>query len=153
MIEKTKMVLLEIVTPYHHFYEDRVESVVLTSLDGDFGIRSGHEPMVVALTPGIAHFTAKEKTRYAVLMEGYAEISPYVILVVCNAAEWPEEIDVIRAQKAYDRALKRYWNPEVDEQEKIYTRHSLRRAKMRLKLAAQFGSEKQKALLDDYHSI
>ena len=153
MSKKNRKILLEIVTPYQHFFEGSVDHVVLNSLDGDFGIYGGHEPMVLALTPGLAHFSVDSKTRYAVLMEGYAEVSPYVVLIICNAAEWPEDINVQRAQQAYDRALNRYRNEDVSTQEKQYARHSLQRAKMRLKLVAEYGSEKQKNLLSDYHSI
>lgn len=153
MSEGNRKILLEIVTPYRHFFEGRVDHVVLSSLDGDLGIQGGHEPMVIALTPGIAHFFIDSQVRYSVLMEGYAEISPYVVLVVCNAAEWPENIDVQRAQSAYNRALNRYRSTDVSLQEKQYARHSLRRAKMRLKLVAEYGSEEQKNLLSDYHSI
>ena len=153
MNAQNRKILIEIVTPYQHFFEGRVDYVVLSSLDGDFGIHGGHEPMVLALAPGLAHFSIDSKIRYAVLMEGYAEISPYVVLIVCNAAEWPEDIDVQRAQNAYNRALNRYRSVDISVQEKQYARHSLRRAKMRLKLVAEYGSEKQKNLLSDYHSI
>ena len=146
-MEESKKLLLEVVTPYHHFYEGKVSSVVLSSLDGNVGIYPGHEPMVIALTPGITHFKIDEETRFAALTEGYAEVGPHMVLVVCNAAEWPEEIDVPRAQSALERSIRRYHDQTSTAQERLYARHSLRRAKMRLKLAADQGTDKQKELL------
>ncbi len=150
-IQKTMM--LEIVTPYDHFYEGRIEAVTLTALDGQYGILPGHEPVVLALAPGIAHITCEGKIKHAVLMEGYAEIGPFITIVVCNAAEWPEAVDVKRAQSAYNRALRRYRDESLDSQERIYSRHSMRRAKMRLKLVEEHGSSEQKQQLKDIHSF
>ena len=151
--ENTKTMMLEVVTPYHHFFEGKVESVVLSALDGEYGILPGHAPVVVALTPGIAHIIVKGQNRYAVMMEGFAEIGPYMTVVVCNAAEWPEDIDVARAQSAYERAVKRYRDDSQNPQERLYARHSMRRARVRLKLVADHGSDKQIAELKDIHSV
>ena len=147
--EEKNTLLLEIVTPYHHFYEGKIESIVLNSLDGDVGIFPGHEPVVVALTPGITHFQADGNVRYATLMEGFAEVGPYLVLVVCDAAEWPDQIDVKRVKSAYARAIKRYHDTTLGAQERTYARHSIRRAKMRLKLISDHGTEAQKTLLKE----
>lgn len=148
-----KTMMLEVVTPYHHFFEGKVESVVLSALDGELGILPGHAPVVVALAPGIAHIIVNGQKRYAVMMEGYAEIGPYMTVVVCNAAEWAEDIDVKRAQAAYVRALKRYRDDSINSREHVFSRHSMRRAKMRLKLVSEHGSEVQKKALKDMQSV
>ena len=149
----TKTMMLEVVTPYHHFFEGKVEHVVLSALDGELGILPGHAPVVVALTPGITHIVINGEKKFAVMMEGYAEIGPYMTVVVCNAAEWPEDIDVTRAQSAYERALRRYRDETLNSRERIFARHSMRRAKMRLKLVSEHGSEVQKKILKDMQSI
>ncbi len=154
-IEKStaKTMMLEVVTPYHHFFEGKVEAVVLSALDGELGILPGHAPVVVALTPGITHVTVNGKHRYAVMMEGFAEIGPFMTVVVCNAAEWPENIDVERAQAAYERAINRYRDETQNPQERIYARNSMRRAKMRLQLVADHGTEEQMKKLRDMHTV
>jgi len=148
-----KTIMLEVVTPYHHFFEGKVDYVVLSALDGELGILPGHAPVVVAITPGIVHIVVNGVKRYAVMMEGYAEIGPYMTVVVCNAAEWPEDIDVKRAQSAYERALRRYRDETLNSRERIFARHSMRRAKMRLKLVSEHGSEEQKNILKNMQSI
>lgn len=148
-----KSMMLEVVTPYHHFFEGKVDSVVLSALDGEYGVLPGHAPVVVALTPGIAHIIVNGKNRYAVMMEGFAEIGPFMTVVVCNAAEWPEDIDIVRAQAAYERAIKRYRDDSQNPQERLYSRHSMRRARMRLKLVADHGTAEQMAELKNMHSV
>lgn len=146
----TKTIMLEVVTPYHHFYEGKVEQVVLAAIDGEYGILPGHAPVVLALTPGIAHLKVDGVTRHAVMTEGYAEIGPFIVIVVCNAAEWVEDIDVRRAQAALKRALKRFHDNAESPQEHIFARHSIRRAKMRLKAVGEYGTDQQKILLTDH---
>lgn len=141
-------IMLEIVTPYQHFYEGRVESVILTSLDGELGVLPGHAPLVVALTPGITKISVDGSDKYAMLTEGFAEISQHLVLVVCNAAEWPEEIDVKRAKDAYDRAYERYHNATFNTEESVFSRHSMRRARERLHAISDHGTEKQKKALN-----
>lgn len=143
-----KTMMLEVVTPNYHFFEGKVEQVVLSALDGELGVLPGRAPVVVALTPGIAHITIDGEKRHAIMTEGYAEIGPYMTIVVCNAAEWPQDINVERAFRALERAEKRYHDEATGKQEKIYARHAIRRAKMRLKLIREFGSEAQKKTLD-----
>ena len=148
-----KSMMLEVVTPYHHFFEGKVDYVVLAALDGELGILPGHAPVVVALTPGIAHIVVNGVKRYTVMMEGYAEIGPYMTVVVCNAAEWPEDIDVNRAHLAYERALKRYRDESLSNRDRIFARHAMRRAKMRLKLVSEHGTEEQIKILNEMQLI
>lgn len=151
--KQAKTMMLEVVTPYHHFFEGKVDYVVLSALDGELGILPGHAPVVVALAPGITHIVVNGNKRFAVMMEGYAEIGPYMTVVVCNAAEWSEDIDVTRAHSAYERALRRYRDETLNSRERIFARHSMRRAKMRLKLVSEHGTEEQKKILKDMQSI
>jgi len=144
--------MLEVVTPYHHFFEGKVESVTLSALDGELGILPGHAPVVVALTPGIAHIVTGGSKRYALMTEGYAEIGPYMTIVVCNAAEWPEDIDVNRAYSAYERAEKRFHDETQTMQERTYSRHSMRRAKMRIRIISEHGTDEQKRALKELQS-
>ncbi|HOO62171.1 MAG TPA: ATP synthase F1 subunit epsilon, partial [Bacillota bacterium] len=142
--EEKNTMMLEVVTPYQHFYEGRVDSVTLSTLDGELGICPGHSPLVVALTPGISRIVENSKTKYAVMTEGYAEIGQHIVVVVCNAAEWPEDIDVARARAAFDRASKRYHDAKTESDAQVYARHSIRRARVRIKAVEMYGTDKQK---------
>lgn len=78
---KNKQITLIIVTPYNNFFEGKVDFVSITSMDGEMGIMYGHQPLVVALAPGIATVRIGDKTKKIVLSEGYAEIGQYVAIV------------------------------------------------------------------------
>ncbi len=144
---KAKTMMLEIVTPYRHFYEGAVESVSLSSVNGRVGILSGHAPMVIALTPGIINITSGGQTRYAILTDGFAEIGQHLVLILCDSANWPEEIDVQRASDAYDRAKDRINAAPRNSDERKYTENSMKRAIERISAVKKYGTDRQKSLL------
>lgn len=146
--KKKHKIMLEVVTPYRHFYEGQVSGVVMPSLDGDLGVLPGHAPLVVALTPGHLEITIDEDKRYAVLTEGFAEIGQHLVLVVCNAAEWPEDINIKRAFDAYHRAYARYHSIKLSSEESLYARHSMKRARERMNLIFHHGTDSQKEQLN-----
>jgi len=144
---KQKTMMLEIVTPYRHFYEGRVESVSLSSAGGRVGILPGHAPMVIALTPGLIQITAQGFTRYAVLTDGFAEIGQHLLLILCDSANWPEEIDVRRAVEAYHRASARVALAQRDSEDRKYSLNSMKRASERIEAVRRYGDDRQKNLL------
>lgn len=145
--KKAKTMMLEIVTPYRHFYEGPVESVVLSSLNGSVGILPGHAPMVIALTPGITKITMDGQTRHAVLTDGFAEIGQHLLLILCDSANWPEEIDVRRASDAYFRAKERADALPRQSEEKKYSENSMKRALERMNIVRLHGTAHQKSTL------
>lgn len=135
MEEKTLQV--KIVTPYEMFFDGPVEMVVFTCKDGEIGVLPGHSPLIAALTPGEIRLKINQQWRVAAATNGYAEVGPTLTILVVNAAEWPEQIDVPRAKKALTRAEARIHDPLVSVQEKTHSRHGIARAKARLKVAAK----------------
>jgi F-type H+-transporting ATPase subunit epsilon len=136
MADKTLHV--EIVTPYEMFFEGPVEMVVVTGKDGEIGIMPGHSPLIAALTPGEIRLKINQNWRVAAATNGYAEVGPELTIIVVNAAEWPEQIDVRRAEQALRRAEAKLHDPATSDQEKIHARHGIARAKARLKVAGKY---------------
>lgn len=130
---------VEIVTPYELFFDEEVDMAVVTCKDGEIGIMPGHTPVMAALTPGEIRIKQGDETRIAVATNGYAEIGHDLILIVVNAAEWVQNIDVRRAEHALQRAEARIKDPAVSAQEKTHARHGMLRAKARLKAAKRYG--------------
>lgn len=139
MAEKTFYV--EIVTPYNMFFEGPVEMVVVTCKDGEVGIMPGHSSLVAALVPGEIRLKIDGQWKSAVATNGYAEIGSELTIIVVNAAEWPEQIDVARAEKSLARAEARLKDPATTPQERIRSRHGVERAKARIKVAQKFGRD------------
>ena len=138
MDEKTLQV--KIVTPYEMFFEGPAEMVVFTCKDGEIGVLPGHSPLIAALTPGEIRLKINGQWRLAAAINGYAEVGPALTILVVNAAEWPEQIDAARAQKALSRGETRLHDPRVSIQEKNHSWHGIARAKARLKVAGKAAS-------------
>lgn len=139
MADKTFYV--EIVTPYDMFFEGPVEMVVVTCKDGETGIMPGHSSLVAALVPGEIRLKIDGQWKSAVATNGYAEIGSELTIIVVNAAEWPEQIEIARAEQSLARAEARLNNPATTPQERVRSRHGVARAKARLKVAQKYGSD------------
>ena len=95
---------LEIITPEKTFYKGEVESIQIATLDGSCMIMAEHQPMVFATVPGSLYITADGQMREAFMSEGFVEVRPDETIAFSEAVEWPEDINVRRAQEAKERA-------------------------------------------------
>lgn len=129
---------IEIVTPYEMFFEGPVEMVVLTSKDGEIGVMPGHAPMMIALVPGEIRIKASGEWRALAATNGYAEVSGDITIIIVNAAEWADQIDLKRAKKALERADERLHNPSTSAAERVHARHGVQRARARLHVAEKY---------------
>ena len=130
----SRKIYVEIVTPYGMFFEGPAEMVIITSKDGQIGIMAGHTPMIAALTPGEIRIKVDGTWRSLAATNGYAEIGAELVIIVVNAAEWPEQIDLKRARDALERADQRLRDPATNRQEQTHARHGVERAKARIKV-------------------
>lgn len=107
---------LKIITPERTFYEGQVSMVEFNTTEGEIGVLKGHIPMTVIVSPGILTITEREETKEAALHAGFAEILQDEMIIMAEIIEWPEEIDVDRAEHAKERAQERLRSktPETD---------------------------------------
>ena len=131
--------VLQIVSPDRVFYEGSVTMVELTTSEGEIGVYAGHIPMTNILKPGILHIVeADGNDKYAAVHEGFVEILPDSMSVLAEVAEWPEEIDVNRANEAKVRAERRLSDKSVDL-DVARAELALRRAMTRIETAQRYG--------------
>ena len=90
---------LSVVTPERAFFDDEVEMVILQAQDGEMGVLPGHSPALVALKEGIMRVQQHGGLRWFAASSGYASVLPDGVYAVLQTAEWPEEIDVNRAER------------------------------------------------------
>lgn len=95
---------VRILTPERVFYEGKAKMAEFNTSEGELGIYPGHIPMTVILKPGVLTLTVLEGKKEAALHTGFAEILPDSISILAEAAEWPGEIDIARAEAAKERA-------------------------------------------------
>ena len=128
---------LDVLTPEHRFFSDEVEAVTVDGIDGEMTILKDHEPLVAVLAIGQLRFKLKDGTwRTAVNSQGFIEVGRTKVTIYVQACEWPEEIDINRANAARERAERR-----LREQQSLrdyhHTQISLARAMARLSATKQ----------------
>lgn len=105
---------LKIITPSRNMFDGEVDMVVMRTKSGDVGILHGHQPMVTILDYGVLSIKIDGEDKSAAVLGGFAEISGEGMSILTDAAEWTDEIDVVRAQQAKERAEARLRNTQAN---------------------------------------
>jgi F-type H+-transporting ATPase subunit epsilon len=136
MAEQTQKVA--IVTPERVIYGDEARFVQARGTMGELGILPQHTPLITSLEPGVLRVQKEGQWTVFVVAGGFMEVRDNRVVVLANAAERPEEIDVERAKRAKERAEKRLasGDPEVDV---VRAKAALMRALARLNAAQEFA--------------
>ena len=98
---------LEIVSPDRMVYAADIDMLIARSTGGEIGILPKHIPLVTGLQPHAMKIHVDAKEQLLAVAGGFMEVTPEKITVLATAAEEPDEIDINRAQRAYDRAQAR----------------------------------------------
>lgn len=133
---------LDIVTLKKVAFSEAIKSVNAPGTEGYFSILVNHTPFVSSLKAGIIKVTREnEETLTFSTSGGFLMTDGKKVILLADAVERPEEIDVARAQAAKERAEKRLAErtPEIDIDR---ARLALLRALNRLKVA-EFTKMKQ----------
>ena len=124
---------LDIVTAERVVFSDDVDVVVAPGVEGQLGILPHHAPLMTMLMPGEVLVRKGGEEFSLAISGGFLEVRPDRIIVLADAAERVEEIDVARAEAAKRRAeeLLSRRPPEVDmAQAEAALRRSLARLKV-----------------------
>ena len=132
MAEKTFR--LEIISPDRIFYTNDVLMVEYNTVEGEVGVYAEHIPMTQIIAPGRLIITEENGQRTAALLSGFVEITPDKVTILAEAVEWPQNIDIARAERARDRA-QQILSAEEDEQTLLLAEAALKRALVRLDIA------------------
>ena len=127
---------LKIIASDKVFFEGRVKYLVLPNTEGDCAVMAHHENMVMAVTIGELWFRNNDNSvTHVVVSDGVAQIVNNRVLVIVDSAERPEDIDVVRARQALERANERL-RQKQSIQEYYRSKASLARAMERLKASS-----------------
>ena len=124
---------LDIVTTEQMVYSDEVDTVIAPGIEGQLGILPHHTPLMTTLEAGELVVRKKGEEFPLSIAGGFLEVRPDRIIVLADAAERVEEIDVARAEEAKQRAQKNI-SRHVPEIDLARAEASLRRAIIRLKV-------------------
>lgn len=132
---------LEIISPDRVFFTGKAHMIELNTTEGQVGIYKRHIPMTMILEPGIVVIKDEEGERNAAIHTGFMEILPDKVSILAEEAEWPEEIDVKRANEAKIRAERRIQSkdPHINL---ARAEMALHKALIRIELADHVGDRK-----------
>ncbi len=111
-------VMLEVTTPSKLFYKGEVDLVIVRTLTGDEGFMAGHSWAVKLLDAGELWFqeAGSKDFKIAALAGGFIDVKDS-ITIFTDAAEWPGDIDVKRAESEKEKAENWLKNPSEDDSE------------------------------------
>ena len=124
---------LDVVTAEKTVFSDDVEIVVAPGVQGQLGILPHHAPLMTILQPGELRARKGGEELRLCITGGFLEVRPDRVIVLADAAEREEEIDVCRAEEAMRRARERLREYAPEEGANLARAEaSLRRALVRL---------------------
>ena len=89
----------------HTLYEGPCESLIVPTLQGQYGILAGHSNMISAVVTGKLSYRIPNGTEQtAAVSAGLVKVENNEVLVLVDTAERPEDIDANRAKRAADEA-------------------------------------------------
>ena len=125
---------LKIIEPDGMFFEGEAEFLEFTSVEGEMGVYKNHIPITTILDAGVVYIHKDGEKRKAAVLGGFIEIQKEKITILAEDANWPEEIDVARAEAAKQRAVERLNRKEAGL-DVVRAEAALKRAMTRLKAA------------------
>ncbi len=134
MAETGRYFKLQVIAPDRVFLEEDAEMVELTTTEGEIGVLKDHIPLTAIVAPGILRVKKDGQQKEAALHEGFLEILPDKVVILAESCEWPEEIDINRANEAKIRAERRLKGADA-EINGTRAELALRRSLVRLSLA------------------
>ena len=97
---------LKIVTPDGIQFDGQAEELVVRTTSGDTGIMAGHISYVAPLGMGQATVVVDGQKRYAACIGGMVSVVNGEVTLMPTTFEWAEDIDVNRAEAAFQKASK-----------------------------------------------
>ena len=98
---------LKIIAPERIFFDEDVDFVEYTTSEGNVGVYGDHIPMTQIIAPGVLRIYQNNEIKEAALLSGFVQILENNITMLTESVEWPDEIDINRAEEARIRAERR----------------------------------------------
>lgn len=132
-----KSMLLEVITPSKLFYKGEVELVIVRTLTGDEGYMAGHTWAVKLLAAGELWFqeAGSKDFKIAAIAGGFADVKDNIVIFT-DAAEWPEDIDLARAEKEKEKAEDWLRHPSTDDSEITRAKIAIQKSLTRMHVKA-----------------
>jgi F-type H+-transporting ATPase subunit epsilon len=127
-------VKLDIVSAERLVFSEDVAAIVAPGVAGQLGILPHHAPLMTMLQPGELLVRKDGDEIVLAISGGFLEVRPDRVIILADAAERAEEIDIARAEEAMRRAQERMQHPTSDV-DLPQAEAAIRRALARLQVA------------------
>ncbi|MGY0374369.1 F0F1 ATP synthase subunit epsilon [Clostridium sp. JNZ J1-5] len=111
------LIKFKVITPNKSFYEGDIKELITETVEGERAILPLHSPLIAMLRPAITTIVegnGEEKKFFS--SSGILKVNKGEVTMLCDAADWPEDIDKARAEEAKERAEDRLNKKEgIDE--------------------------------------
>jgi F-type H+-transporting ATPase subunit epsilon len=131
---------LEIVTPERLVYSEDIDILTVPTVQGEISILAKHIPLVTIISPGEIRIKKDNEIEYMAITGGFVQVLPHKVIILADAAERAEEIDLERAMKARERAQKLMEEKRADKMTHAEAMAAFQRALVRIKV----GQRKRK---------
>lgn len=129
---------LKIITPERVLLESEVDSLSVPTQMGEITVLPNHIPLVANLAPGELKVVENDTRHFLSVTGGVIEVrAGNEIVVLADAAEEAEEIDVKRAEEARERARKIMAEKILSEEEYAQTAAALEKSLARIRVATK----------------
>ena len=125
---------LEIVTAERMVFSDDVSAIIAWGVEGQLGILPHHAPLMTMLQPGDILIRKDKEEELFAISGGFLEVRPDKVIILADACERVDEIDVSRAEEAKKRAQETMKAAPLSA-EAATAEAALRRSLARLKVA------------------
>ena len=133
-----KLFNVQVICPERQFFNGDAEMLELKTTEGEIGVLAGHIPLTAVISPGVMRIINGDEVKETALHDGFVEILGDKVVILAESCEWPDEIDVHRAEEAKIRAERRLksGDGEIDE---MRAELALRKSLIRIDLAQKYS--------------
>ncbi len=131
--------LLEIITPSKSAFKENVKSVTIPGTAGSFQVLHNHAPLISTFEIGLIKIQMPDgKLFYYSTSGGTVEVLDNHVLVLAETLEHVEQIDIVRAESALQRAKERLGNKDSKEIDTVRAELAMARAINRIQIAEKY---------------
>ena len=108
----------DLVSPEKMAFSGEVDQVDIPGMEGDFGVLSGHAPVVAGVRPGIITVMIGDKHEKFIVLGGVAEVSEKGLTLLTEVATSMDELDRARFAETVsemEENLKEKQGDELDQ--------------------------------------
>ncbi len=138
----SNQIMLEVVTPHRLELQKKVDYVVAPTIDGIVGVLPGHIRLITQLATGVLRYEIDGKNSFMAVSEGFMEVTPEKVIILAEAADLPENVDVEQALEEKRRAEEALRHSLTEKINYNQTEITLARAINKIEVAKKYGENK-----------